>query len=297
MSLPTLHTFRQVSPECEAWVVTDLDLTFNIALARYVNDSFGLRATLRMLQGVISGSFVLSFLLRTGTPFTPSDMDIYLPRQYAARMAMYLVEVEGYTHTATSAVPYGRRSAHEPVLVLSKGSMRIDIIPSVNDNALYPISHFWGSHVMNYLTADSFCVAYPTLTFASRSLLSPFQLIHHNLPSAYILSLVAKYSARGFDFRIRPYAWNDLVDEDHSADISACPRVRRFFGDRYCLMGAMSRAYGEGGYARMLPSPSTVCWWRGGAPCGDDCGDSEVFAERRVPTAYVLQEKLTPVDL
>lgn len=197
----------------------------------------------------------------------------------------------------TSRVPYGRVAAHNFVIILKKGDKRIDVIPSTNDCSLFPISHFWATHLMNFLSADSYCVAYPELTFAHRSVLSPFQLVQHRFPSEYIAGLVAKYQARGFDFRVRPYAWEEQRERTTCTNNSSCPRIHRFFGDRFCVKGLLTREAGEYLHFRLLPSEKTAYWWRGGDPCGDGCNDEVGFPERKFPSAGLLIDEDLPWSL
>ncbi|EIW54148.1 uncharacterized protein TRAVEDRAFT_89234, partial [Trametes versicolor FP-101664 SS1] len=177
------------------------------ALSDFVEDTAGLRATLRLLGSVISGSFALAFL-SPGYPHLSDikDLDIYVPKDYALRFMMYLINAEGYVHMSTSRIPYGQNVAHALVITLQRAGQRIDIIPSINASPLFPISFFWASHLMNYLTADSFCAAYPEYTFAQRAVLSPVQLIDHRYPSPEIVRVIRKYEDRGYQFRVRPYA-------------------------------------------------------------------------------------------
>ncbi|OJT04372.1 hypothetical protein TRAPUB_4915 [Trametes pubescens] len=298
MTMPALQALANVSPACKNLVVTHLDLAYDEALRQYVQDPHGLRGVMRMLRAVISGSFGLAFLLRNaGLAITPGDLDLYVPMEFATRLAAYLVSVEGYTHSATSPVPYGRNTAHQLVIVLEKEGRRIDVVPSVNDSAIYPISHFWSTHVMNYITADTFCLAYPELTFSGRALLSPFQLIRGRHTSAYIVALIRKYEDRGFAFRVRSYAWGNGTSPLACANTEGCSRVRRFFGDRYCMVGSLSRTYEDCGFERGLPGPTTVCWWRGGDICGTECDNRGMLGERAVPAAAIIDTKFLPETL
>ncbi|KAL1942560.1 hypothetical protein VTO73DRAFT_6162 [Trametes versicolor] len=290
MSLPTLRAFSEVAPQHAEWITSHLDSAYDAALSSYVSDTSAFRSNMRMLGAVISGSFALSFLLRNhAPPFMPQDMDLYVPKTNARRFARYLITVEGYQLERTTRVPYGRVVAHQLVIQLKRGAKRIEVIPSTNDSSLYPISHFWATHLMNFLSSDTYCMAYPELTFSGRAVLSPFQLIDHRFPSEYIASLVAKYEARGFDIRVRPYAWTDAPSHGTDGGDATCPRVRRFFGDRYCAHGRLSRSAEDCGYPRMLPGAQTVYWWRGGDECGDECQHQLAFPERRFPSAGLLE--------
>ncbi|KAL1942583.1 hypothetical protein VTO73DRAFT_6185 [Trametes versicolor] len=291
MNVPTLRAFGHSSPEHVPWIDTYLDLRFNEALSPYVSDTSAFRAQMRLMGAVISGSFALAFLLQNDSrAFAPNDVDVYLPLQFGHRFALYLVRVEGYQLVKTSRVPYGRLVAHQTVFALKKGPRRIDVIPSSNDCSLYPITHFWASHLMNFLSADTYCVAYPDLTFSGRSVLSPFQLIQYRHPSAYVADLIQKYELRGYDFRVRPYAWDEPPRTTGCVGNGACPRVRRFFGDRFCVKGQLSRDRGDSGFVRKLPSEQTAYWWRGGDACGDGCKHDGMFPERKFPSAGLLDE-------
>lgn len=295
MSVPTLGAFGHSAPEHTAWINTYLDLAYDRALRAYVGDPAAFRAYMRMMGAVISGSFALAFLLHNQhNHFTPNDLDLYVPLDFAFRFALYLVRVEGYEHVRTSRVPYGRLAAHEFVIVMQKGTQCIDVIPSSNECSLYPLTHFWASHLMNYLSADAYCIAYPELTFAGRSVLSPYQLLQYAFPYQYVAKLIEKYEGRGFDFRVRPYAWDNIGARGPCVGNSACPRMCWFFGDRFCAQGQLSRDRAHSGFPRKLPSDKTAYWWRGGDPCGDGCHDDEAFPERRFPAAGLLVVEQIP---
>ncbi|KAI0351825.1 hypothetical protein OH77DRAFT_1562849 [Trametes cingulata] len=171
MTVPALQSYAEVSPTTARWVATHLDEQLNTALTDYVYDPIAFRSALRLTQSVISGSFALWFLLHGQERcFKPADLNIYVPCKYGRRFADYLITAEGYKLCKTQAALYAgfRRVAHSTVLVLQRASTRIDVVVSSNDSALYPLSHFWASHLMNYISSDSYCVAYPDLTFARR---------------------------------------------------------------------------------------------------------------------------------
>lgn len=297
MSVPALLSFSKVNKTFAEWVITYLDLSLDAALGPYFADCEAFRSTMRLYGAVISGSFALQFLrMNDGCDFIPGDLDIYVPRAYTNRMLAYLIGVEGYSYVTTRRVPYGVNEAHDVVIIVSKPGLTVDIIPSMTNSALYPLSHFWASHLVNYISADTFCVAYPELTFWGRSLLSPFQLVDLRHPSGHILSLIDKYHQRAFDFRIRTYAWDDHARDVCDAD-PGCPRVQRFFGDRMCAVGRLSRNRTDCGYVRGLPSNATVAWWRGGQPCSAECDHPVLLPERQEPGAVELVASRLPRSL
>ncbi|KAI0323217.1 hypothetical protein GY45DRAFT_1215168, partial [Cubamyces sp. BRFM 1775] len=119
----------------------------------------------------------------------------------------YLCMVEGYTpdlHPMEPRYPHVQVGFKHDVH-LCHGEQKIDIIQSLTCSALYPIPFFWATHVMNYLTADSFCITYSTLSLAGKSLLTPTQLLNHQYPNPLSLHIMAKYTQCGFTFCVHPY--------------------------------------------------------------------------------------------
>ncbi|KAL6306071.1 hypothetical protein BKA93DRAFT_730208, partial [Sparassis latifolia] len=160
-------------------------------LARFVDNPNGLRTTLHLSQSLISGSFIIDFLDPHDT-FVPNNLDIYVPHGYHLRLVQYLRQVKHYAF-AEDAIwpPYTLEFGVEKI---------IDIIQSATQTALYPLAFFWTTAVMNYLTADGFCCAYPELMLHRRSLLNPTSLLDYYYPPPRILGCIDKYIHRGFQF-------------------------------------------------------------------------------------------------
>ncbi|KAH9895266.1 hypothetical protein C8Q73DRAFT_623280, partial [Cubamyces lactineus] len=163
---------------------------------------------LRVTNSVLSGSFALHVLNgHRGPRWMPNDMDVYVPMLRARRVAAYLVLAEGYHINEYRKSVYSVHLAGFSLAIqLTKGNSKIDIVQSTTLSALHPIPYFWSTHVMNHLTADTFCVAYPHFTLAGRALLNPIVLIDDRYPNDRTLGMITKYQARGYDFRLHPYA-------------------------------------------------------------------------------------------
>ncbi|KAI0335952.1 hypothetical protein GY45DRAFT_1342100 [Cubamyces sp. BRFM 1775] len=163
-----------------------------------------LRNVLRVTNSVISGSSALHFLDVDRAPlWSATDLDIYTPIHCARQIVNYLCNVEGY-HIVQEPVPskYPHlRSGFATVFHLRRDLSEIDVIQSCTRSALYPIPYFWGTHVMNYLTADTFCVAYPEYTLEGKSLLNPVALVDKQHPNVRMLTNMDKYTERGYAFR------------------------------------------------------------------------------------------------
>ncbi|KAJ8457462.1 hypothetical protein ONZ51_g11515 [Trametes cubensis] len=286
LDLQTMQAWRATCTATEEAVVCLLNIRYNGALSKYLNNPSGFRSLLRITNSVLSGSFALHVLDGHRRPqWTPNDMDIYVPVSRARRVATYLVQVEGYQIVECRKSVYSIHLAgFSLVIQLSKGSSRINIVQSATLSALHPIPYFWSTHVMNHLTADSFCIAYPRFTLAGRALLNPIVLVDDRYPNDRTLGMLTKYQARGYDFRLHPYAWAD----DPSAECAGgegCPRSSRTEGDKFCLVGSFNASPRQDAFRRGLPDNSrTVYWYRGGDACGGKC--KYLSPGRQVPAVY-----------
>ncbi|KAI9058810.1 hypothetical protein FKP32DRAFT_1554460, partial [Trametes sanguinea] len=165
MDLASLRVLAGTSTVTRRWVTVFLDNEYNHALRTFVHDPKALRAVLRLVGGVISGSFALAFLVRNGPhPFEPNDLDIYIPRHRCQRLLQYLTTREGYQTVDDPPSQYDDNPALLSVYTLENNARRIQLVESRTSSSLYPLSYFWASHVVNFLTADNYCMAYPRLT-------------------------------------------------------------------------------------------------------------------------------------
>ncbi|KAL6304474.1 hypothetical protein BKA93DRAFT_692856, partial [Sparassis latifolia] len=150
---------------------------------------------------VISGSLSLVFFDVTCS-WSPNNADFYVLYGHFFRIVQYLVQVEGYTLDTNVEPPYSySASIISQVARLRRGRYHIDVIRSFTESPLCPLPLFWSTHVMNYLSADSFCCAYPDSMLQHRGLLNPHRLVDCQYPSSSVLSAMFKYIAHGYDFR------------------------------------------------------------------------------------------------
>ncbi|KIK11917.1 hypothetical protein PISMIDRAFT_66221, partial [Pisolithus microcarpus 441] len=129
---------------------------------------------LRSCDAVISGSTALRLLLpEMGTPWRPTDLDIYVPRSTSMQMLRHL-KSEGYK--LVTDVPEDNHqytnSDIASVMVVSNGRSKIDIIVSRTSAAISPIFQFHSTAVMNFISADTIFCCYPNLTLRLLSLVN-----------------------------------------------------------------------------------------------------------------------------
>lgn len=294
LDLATLQRWRATCKAADRAAAAFLGSRYRRLLRTHFKDVEGFRSVLRATGSVISGSAALYVLDHTcSSHWRPRDIDLYVPLDHVERVIAYITEIEDYIHLVTheswSSYTHDSSGFIEVSRYENSNGKRIDLIKSATHSALYPIPFFWSTHVMNYVTADSFCIAYPSLTLQGRGLLNPVSLLDNQYPHKRTLAVMSKYYHRGYDFRLRSYAW----DADPSAtcglaDDAGCPRTIRYFGDPYCLTGTFGTLEEA---ARSIPSRAQpdsellVRWWRGGHACGGDCAHSSEFSVRAIPHA------------
>lgn len=284
MDIQTLMRWKQTSSWVAHSVVMFLHTRYNSTLRGFGVDPLSFRSVLRLTGSVISGSTALHILDGARrAAWAPNDIDVYVPRGKAMRIVTHLQVVEDFHLTRQDSAFYGRTaSGFSRVIHLSKGNTSIDIIESLTQSALHPIPYFWSTHLINYLTADSFCIAYPDHLLTGRGVLNPIALLEGQYPSPRTLMVMEKYRARGYDVRLSPNAWKG--DPSAECDFGAdCPRSIRIFGDRSCLVGSFKPFACPARHPPGNPDPRhAVRWWRGGSACGGRCVHLCFF--REVPT-------------
>ncbi|KAG8908068.1 hypothetical protein FRB99_000512 [Tulasnella sp. 403] len=176
--LPDVMTFGQTSRHLR-WVVRNyLERRLNTTLKVYVDSPLRMREVMRDNQCVLSGSSALDFVLGADKHWESADLDIYAPLGAKCASIIRYLHNDGYETTKIydhnpSFHPYGNQE-FRTVTKLFKivelpgrepRRLSIDVIESQLSNSLAPILRFHTTAVMNWISADSITVAYPSLTF------------------------------------------------------------------------------------------------------------------------------------
>lgn len=281
LSFRDLVLVSTVSPSVKGLVDQFIHHKWLRVLSRFVDSPAELCNLLRRTRSVVSGSTTLHFILDEPRSWCPSDCDLYVPFGTSEIILRYLHEQEGYVEAPRRCKrsedyvefnPPSRLnpSIHSVIHLYRSTGMKVDIIESYNASALLPIAYFWSTHVMNYASADTICVAYPSLTFNSRGCYSP--IVHSAVDSALV-----KYEARGF--KLTSFAGNagtdirlmypSLLDD---CDMNPnCPHIFRSFGDKWCLQVF----FGETGLEKRSLDAYVPQWRYGGTECGVCAADTD----------------------
>ncbi|GJE85264.1 hypothetical protein PsYK624_013430 [Phanerochaete sordida] len=180
---------------------------------------------------VVSGSAALKWLLRT-TQWENGDVDFYCPFDTFPSFVRTLLNLPGVALLANITPDnwdnmYPLRHGFCNYVVLASKTWKIDILRSITISPTHPLPYFHSTPVMNFVGADSFCVAYPRLTLRNRAVLRSYALRDKDITA------VAKYMGRGFDYRDTAARWLDTHTNPSLA--LYCSQSERSFGDAACL--------------------------------------------------------------
>lgn len=192
----------------------------------YVDDPIPFADILVRTKSVISGPSPVAFY-DPSSP-VPDGMEIYVSFRFFDVVVDFLISHEGYTEGQTSLTD-GSRVQHSAMTGISRcarlerGPKRIDVYASQTDCALHPITQFWSPVLMNYLTPNSFCAAYPDhmesrCAFDLSPMCTATFVVKHS-------TYRAKYRALGFELLYRRTRFPKTLS----------PNLNRSFDDNYSL--------------------------------------------------------------
>lgn len=210
---------------------------------------------LRLTRSAISGSSALRFMLPvTSCSWTCKDLDIYTPEGKSA-MVVNFFKLEGYKVSKRSKFKGPYRAGSFDVTTMIKGHLSVDVVTVKHSSFFSAISRFHLTCLINFLSADGFFSAYPTLTASEHSIVSYLSFAEFGGIGPRDTTIVAyrKYQDRGFKLLYLPESADTglpRTDGDapsHTCGKSAwCPHTPRTTNDSHCL------------YVPFDPNPSSV---------------------------------------
>lgn len=218
---------------------------------RFAQDVPAMKAVMRGTRAFIGGSLALT--LFCPIRFKPSNADIFVPDAEVESLLIHLTTREGFEIAKTTVVDRGIVLPTDPTLDeditdygagvvavrrLRRGALWVNVLtfrdtsPSaVNPNVL---TLAWTTLLMNYVTPDYACCAYPSLTFLGRGLYHMDRWMDRSFPGDNSNHLLNTYADRGFELSRHPSGWFEGT-EDTCEGGWMCPFEPRRFGDGGCL--------------------------------------------------------------
>ncbi|PVG03863.1 hypothetical protein CPB86DRAFT_308721 [Serendipita vermifera] len=168
-------TFFQLSRATRLWKETIIRLMVHKLLHLYVSKPEDLLALMRKIGAVVAGSSALWFAVGMPNDRKANDLDIYTPRCLYEEIVDFLYE-EGYTTSREiGSEQYRETLPFSSVRRLVKEGKHIDVLESFDYTSVSPIIRSHSTATMNFITADSFVVLYPALTFIRHSVITWLQ--------------------------------------------------------------------------------------------------------------------------
>ncbi|KAH7903734.1 hypothetical protein BJ138DRAFT_1120097 [Hygrophoropsis aurantiaca] len=238
-------------------------------------------SALRTHSSVVSGSVALHFFDPAGN-WVPEDMDIYVPSERKKKMLRFLETIGYYVVERGRIVPpaYQGGCGFYSVTTVCNGSKNIDVITAIGKASIAPIFRFHLSAVMNFLSADSFFCAYPTLTTEKKAIYNKSSFVNGE-PSPSTVQAYIKYAERGYTLRRSPTEFGGDIEGHRCRRSLLCPLTVRNNFDAGCMIVSL-----RGGLNQVIHTQSdrVVCkqaaWQLGDTHCktGDKYGSTHAFA-------------------
>jgi hypothetical protein len=259
--------------------IEDLLATFVTSLLhRWTEDPLGLRGIMHENRAVISGSSAVWLLDRFPSQWEPNDLDIYTPFSRARPFIEYFTS-QGYNLFSQSKTkiqnPYNDDEEHRiidlaTVFKMERGHRRIDILESMTESAVRPISDFHTTLVMNYISAGTIHILYPRLFFEKKVFLNRAKYTSSN-------DYIEKYRKRGFEICGGNQVETKLLG-------GTCPYIERTSKDKHSTTLKISALSGENA-DRIIPSDNlpVLKWkftnWDAHRSCNQDLCVVEQFVD------------------
>lgn len=243
-SIPTLLKLQATSTAHYLAVRQHIHRRSRLLVRPFVTMPENLYLILRLTKSAISGSSALRFMLPlTSRSWAFKDLDIYTPAAKST-IVMNFFKLEGYRVLKQSKAKGPYRVGTFDVITLTKGHLSVDIVViKQSENFFTAVSRFHLSCVINFITADGFFSAYPTLTEAEYSLVSHLFMEEGTLvPKNATVKAYRKYQDRGFKLLHIPSAVDTGLPRTeynipaHRCGKSVwCPHTPRTTNDPHCL--------------------------------------------------------------
>ncbi|KAJ7023293.1 hypothetical protein C8F04DRAFT_895028, partial [Mycena alexandri] len=153
-------------------------------------------------SSIIAGSVPAN--IRTGSRFTPNDLDIVTPASEEDTM-LAILKRYGFERTGNKT-PRGMQGTLRMLYTLSKGKSTVRLWVASSENPTVPVMLTATTFVMNYISPWGIYCAYPRMTLTNRGLLNYFTDdgldLDHEITYARIMQALNKYRLRGVSLKL-----------------------------------------------------------------------------------------------
>ncbi|KAI0712624.1 hypothetical protein C8Q76DRAFT_797458 [Earliella scabrosa] len=241
-------SWRRTSRALFTVAATVLRQRYHASVVPFFSDVARLDQLLRQYGALISGSVALQFFLNE-EPWTPGDLDIYVPAKYYRAFVQTIVRDDRFalrfhprqriapaaiadelsldldyvllalTDTEGDGIPSPAADSQGIKQVLrfrTSTGRNVDIVCSPVDDAITALHAFWSTLVANFISPDGCGCGFPAGTINRKGFVKAGSLTQRDLAA------VIKYTRRGFT--IVHDRWQSMDDDPSMWDID-------YFGD------------------------------------------------------------------
>lgn len=231
-------------------------------LSSITPDPAAFQSMMRRTNTVISGSTALHHVLRQAATWNPTDVDLLVPSHRFNDVLQFVLALPGAVTTKEYSQSYSVKTGYLRIVTVQTSMVKFEIIQSVARSPFHPMLYYYGTHIMNAITADFSICTYPSLTFDNRSYLAKLDWRSDDAT----VHAVATSAQRGFNFMLQhedPIGYPQLCHQTIT-----CPHRNRSIGDKYCLVVPNTQAPVATTWDLMDERASTT-WRLPGQPCGN----------------------------
>ena len=154
-------------------VIEEFDRRFRTTLALFVPDPEGFRDMMRIYGAFIGGSVALWFANSQPGMWCPDHMDLLVPGWSARSVKRRLLAMPGFALVSGKELRWEMRDQRlyedsSYCVWTTRGVVRV--VHSTREDALGLVPSYWGTHLMNVLSADAFVAPYMRLTMGGRAI-------------------------------------------------------------------------------------------------------------------------------
>ena len=148
-TLATLYRDKGIRP----LVCDELTHSFSRTLSAIVPDTHAFQAVMRRTRSIISGSTALHHLLRSPNTWKPADVDLIVPNHRYEEVVEFILDIRGAEVIQDYPHIYDV-SGFTHIIQIQTPLAKFDVIQSNGFSPFSPLPFYYGTHVMNAITAD-----------------------------------------------------------------------------------------------------------------------------------------------
>ena len=154
-------------------VIEEFARRWRTTLAFFVPDPESFRSMMRTYGALVGGPVALWFATSLPGTWRPDHLDLLVPQWSAGCVKRKLLAMPGFALVSGKELRWEMRDQwlyedSSYCVWTTRGVIRV--VHSIREDALALVANYWGTHLMNVLSADAFVAPYMRLTMGGRAI-------------------------------------------------------------------------------------------------------------------------------